>query len=157
MRIRLILASLFAASTAACASAMDAMREGQPVHDTTIDALYSDPGAWDGKWVRVSGWIDKKATLIELEKGGDRCRSAVHLDPKLKLHDYSPCGEPAIAAVVSGRVDYTCAFGWAEVREATQGLMVDPHYPEGPLFYCNVARGPNLVNVIVSRTKGANR
>ena len=138
-----------------CATAMDDTRNGQPVTEITLSAIFDDPGAWEGKWVRISGWTDSKASILVSEKGDDHGWPTLHLDPKQKLAGRdSDSSIPNRAAVVSGQVDLTCARLFAEGYAAlvAQGFVGGISAPEpGPNAYCNRAEGPNLVNVLVSK------
>lgn len=150
----MILAILSLASLAACATAMDNERNGQPVTETTFSAIFNEPGDWEGKWVRVSGWIDREATLITSEQGNDNDWFTLHLDPQRKLrHPDSESGVPERAAVVSGQVDLTCARFYSDGYRALheQGLSISFGAAEpGPIAHCNRARGPSLIHVLVS-------
>lgn len=135
------------------------MRDGHPVIATTFGAIFDDPGEWEGKWVRLSGWIDSRASILVSEKDNDNDWWTLHLDPQRKLAKRdSESGVPNKAAVVSGHVDLTCARLFAEgYRElVAQGFVggISAQEP-GPNAHCNRAEGPNLVNVLVSTPASA--
>jgi hypothetical protein len=139
---------------------MDDVRNGEPVIATTFSAIFTEPGEFEGKWVRVSGWIDKGAALITSEKGDDNDWFTLHLDPQRKLRSDPEFegGIPERAAVVSGQLDLTCARFFSEGYRALheQGLSISFGAAEpGPLAHCNRARGPNLIHVLVSSPAGA--
>lgn len=143
---RIILAAL---PLAACTTAMDAMRDGQPVIATTIAALNDDPEAWDGKWVRLEGRVDQNTSWL-LDARGD----VMFLDPKIKLPPDEPDPADAVTrAVVSGQVDLACwkimkAVNGPHFDDEGQAVMIHVMVP--PDFrYCPGGRA-NLVNVLVS-------
>ncbi|MEQ1782014.1 MAG: hypothetical protein ABMA14_11685 [Hyphomonadaceae bacterium] len=154
MKLRSVLTLLLAGLTTACATAMDAMRDGEPVIETTFKAIYDHPDAWEGKWVRISGWVDRNKNYVVSEKGNDNDWWTLYLDPvgKIKGRE-SEGGIPDRAAVVSGKVDLTCAHFWNDgCRWMAENGIVGSFSAEepGPLAHCNRARGPNLVNVLVA-------
>ncbi len=154
MSLRPVFALLLGGLTAACATAMDATRDGQPVIETTFRAIWDAPSEWEGKWVRISGWVDDGAILIVSEKNNENDWWTMYLEPAKKLQGReSEGGVPNRPAVASGRVDLTCARFFANGYRAfaEQGLAVSFQAEEpGPLAHCNRARGPNLVDVLVS-------
>lgn len=142
---------------AACATTMDATRNGQPVIDTTVSAILDDSDEWEGKWVRVSGWIDRNATLLVGERedyDSDFPSVVIHLDPSSKLaKDDSASGLPDRFAIVSGQVDLTCVHFWANGWNAllSQGVVGGISVSEdSPMAYCGRANITNLVNVLVT-------
>lgn len=154
MRLLASLSALMLLAPAGCATALDTTRNGEPVIETTFSAIWDDPGAWEGKWIRLSGWIDEGQILVVSEKGNEGDWWTMYLDPAQKVAGRdSEGGVPNTAAVVSGRVDLTCARFWANGYRAlaAQGIVGSFGAEEpGPLAHCNRARGPNLVNVLVS-------
>jgi hypothetical protein len=130
---------------------MDAVRDGQPVTATTIAVIKDDPKAWDGKWVRLEGRIDKKPSWLHDANG-----EVMFLEPAKRLpSDGSDPGDAVKRAAVSGRVDLTCWKLWDELYrtilyddEGNRQLVSFQFNEE--VAYCHKAQGPNLVDVLVA-------
>jgi hypothetical protein len=145
-RLATVLAAL---SLTACATAWDTTRDGQPVVATSIAQIENDPAAWEGKWVRLEGRIDDKASLL-LDADGD----VMFLEPQIKLLPDKPnLGDAVKRATVSGEVDLTCWAFWKKLNAPKfddEGDQVLIHVMVPAEFaYCPGGR-PNLVNVLVS-------
>jgi hypothetical protein len=130
---------------------MDATRDGQPVVQTTIATINQDPEAWDGKWVRLEGRIDKKASWLHDANG-----EVMFLEPATRLlSDGSDPGDAVKRAAVSGRVDLTCWKLWDELYrtilyddEGNRQIVSFQFNKE--VAFCHEAHGPNLVDVLVA-------
>lgn len=144
-----VLALLLAGLTTACATAMDATRDGQPVVAAEIAQINGDPQAWEGKWVRLEGRIDDKASWLQ-----DANEDVIFLEPRTRLRaDGSDPDDVVKRAVVSGQVDLTCwnvsqELNAPHLDDEGNVLMVHLMVP-AELQYCSSGRA-NLVNVLVA-------
>jgi len=156
MSLQVIAAPLMLSSLAACATAMDDIRDGQAVVETTLGAINNDPPAWEGRWVRVYGWVDDKASVLS-STSTDNDGDFIKLNPQThrRSHDGTDYWTTPNQAVVSGLVDITCWSFWQNAYvEMNQSFKTDQPYTiraAGKLDYCNRLIGPHLTNVIVSQ------
>lgn len=136
-------------------------RQGHPVLDATIGQILSDPEAWEGKWVRVEGYINDRRN--ELYSGISIESTSISLDPKSRFSSDEIIGRhpgpPKRPAVASGKVDLTCVRWWQEMEEAFADFDSNGNIfhvtATGELEFCNMVIDPFLAKV-VSRTERSN-
>jgi hypothetical protein len=135
--------------------------------DTDGKTIAANPGAWDGKWVRVHGVLSERRQILYTESNAARLAeypqdSTVHegslyLDPAhfdLDADQTYERDEPGEAALVSGRVRTDCWKFWEpwnaigrDYAERDMIFMVHPQAPEN-IRHCNLVAGPYLERVV---------
>jgi hypothetical protein len=142
----------------------DQYRSGQRVIETTIEAIVSDPEAWDGKWVSVGGILSETGGRLYIpqdvvdypQEGNAYIRlddRELYLDPA----DADPADErtfgrdpPRDPGQVSGKVRIECWQFWQPHFKAAEELakrdMIWLDHPRAPenIAHCNFVSAPYL-------------
>lgn len=148
---------------AACATAMDATHNGQPVIAAKIAQIDDDPAAWEGKWVHLEGLVDSENVLLIASR--ERRDIGINLNPSDHMQDggwvVGP-DEPDRPVSVVGRVDLSCVnwfkqvvpgITYADIRDVTFDMLAYAPPTRGPLGHCAFVVGPYLTDAVITKTE----